>query len=88
MNLIKEISEGLGKEDLGWEELAMAAVQQAAEEYLVELVSDVRGTEGQADEDSQFNHTQRAAVHAGSATIRVEDMQCIRDIRKVFGRRE
>lgn len=39
MDLIKEISEDLGKEDLEWEGSAMAAVQQAAEEYLVELVS-------------------------------------------------
>lgn len=45
MNLIKEISDDLGKEDLGWEESAMAAVQQAAEEYLVELVSDNPGHE-------------------------------------------
>jgi histone H3/H4 len=39
VNLIEEISEDLGKEDLEWEESAMAAVQQASEEYLVELVS-------------------------------------------------
>ena len=63
--LVKEIAQDVGKEGLRFQSAAVAALQEAAEAYLVGL----------------FDDTNLCAIHAKRVTIMPKDMQLARRIR-------
>ncbi|KAL3068585.1 hypothetical protein niasHS_006430 [Heterodera schachtii] len=66
MRLVREVTQDMSQStDLRWQGLALLAIQEAAELYLVSL----------------FDDTNLCAIHASRVTIMPKDMQLVRKIR-------
>jgi histone H3/H4 len=67
---VRELVEQINNSGLRWSAVALLALQEAAEAYLVML----------------FEDTNLCAIHAKRVTILVKDMQLLRKIRSIRNR--